>query len=151
MSLHRNPYRRRATNRGVGLIEVLIAVLIMAIGALGIAALQATTLRNSQSALERSQAVVQTYAILDAMRANVAVARIGGYNLSPMTCDPPSTGDLAANDLNDWILALHDNLGESTCGEIVCGTLDCKITVQWDDSRGTKGDSAQKLVTETRL
>ena len=51
---------------GVTLIEVLVAVLVMAIGLLGIAALQATALRNSQSSLERSQAVVHTYAILDA-------------------------------------------------------------------------------------
>ena len=151
MSRQRNPCQRRATNRGVGLIEVLIAVLIMGVGFLGIAALQAVTLRNSQSALERSQAVVQTYAILDAMRANVAVARIGGYNLNTMTCAPPSAGNLAANDLRDWVLALHDSLGGSACGQITCGSLDCKITVQWDDSRGTDGNSAQKLETETRL
>lgn len=151
MSRQRSPYHRRATNRGVGLIEVLIAVLIMAIGFLGIAALQATTLRNSQSALERSQAVVQSYAILDAMRANVAVARIGGYNLNTMTCAPPAAGNLAANDLRAWVLALQGSLGASACGMVECGSLSCKITVQWDDSRGTSGDSAQKLVTETRL
>lgn len=151
MSRQRHPYQFQAAIRGVGLIEVMIAVLVMGIGFLGIAALQAVTLRNSQSALERSQAVVQTYAILDAMRANVAVARIGGYNLNTMTCTPPSAGDLAANDLRDWIVALQGNLGVSACGQIACGNLDCKITVQWDDSRGTDGDSAQKLETETRL
>lgn len=151
MSRQRIDYRCRATTRGVGLIEVLIAVLVMGIGFLGIAALQAVTLRNSQSALERSQAVVQTYAILDAMRANLAVARIGGYNLNTMTCSAPSTGNLAANDLNDWIGDLKASLGESACGQIVCGSIDCKITVQWDDSRGTGGSGAQKLETETRL
>lgn len=158
MSLHRKPFNRRAANRGVGLVEVLVAILVMAVGVLGIAALQATTLRNSLGALERSQAVVQTYAILDAMRANAAVARIGGYNLNAMTCEAPTAGSLAANDLRAWILALHDNVGASACGQIKCGTQDCTITVQWDASRGTASGDEEKqalkthsITTETRL
>ena len=136
---------------GVGLIEVLVAVVVLSFGMLGIAALQATSLRNSQSALERSQAVVQTYAILDAMRANLDVARVGGYDLKTMTCAAPKSGDLAATDLHDWILGLQDQLGPSACGQIACGSLSCSITVRWDDSRGLGGDSAQQLKTETRL
>lgn len=137
--------------RGVGLIEILIAVVILSFGMLGLAALQATSLRNSESALERSRAVVQTYAILDAMRANLDVARIGGYDLKTMTCAAPKTGDLAATDLHDWILALHAELGETACGQIACGSLACKVSVRWDDSRGSAGDAAQLVVTETRL
>lgn len=150
MSRQRNPYHRRATNRGVGLIEVLIAVLIMAIGLLGIAALQATALRNSQSALQRSQATMQTYAILDAMRANVAAARIGQYNLA-MTCAPPDAGSLIASDLHNWIGSMKDSLGPSACGKITCGSLDCEIGVEWDDSRGTDGGDKQTVLTRTRL
>ena len=51
----------------MSLLEVLIAVLVLAIGLLGIAALQATALRNSQSSLERNQAVIASYTIADAM------------------------------------------------------------------------------------
>lgn len=136
---------------GTGMIEVLIAVVILSFGMLGIAALEATSLRNSQSALERSQAVVQTYAILDAMRANLDVARIGGYNLATMTCAAPNAGDLAATDLHDWILGLQTQLGPAACGQVTCGSLSCKIEVRWDDSRGLGGSSAQALTTETRL
>lgn len=136
---------------GVGLLEVLIAVLIMGIGMLGIAAMQATALRNSQSSLERSQAVIQTYAILDAMRVNVAQARIGGYDLSTMTCSYPSTGSLVANDLNHWIGDLHRSLGDAACGQITCGSEQCAITVQWDDSRGSGGEDKQEVTTVTRL
>lgn len=142
--------------RGLGLIEVMVAVLILGVGLLGIAAMQATALRNSQSSVERSQAVMQTYAILDAMRANVAVARIGGYNLSSMTCTAPDAGDLAANDRAAWIASLKDSLNDSACGQINCGSLDCEITVQWDDSRGGGSDDddidrTHQVVTETRL
>ena len=142
--------------RGLGLIEVMVAVLILGVGLLGIAAMQATALRNSQSSVERSQAVMQTYAILDAMRANVAVARIGGYNLSSMTCTEPDAGDLAANDRAVWIASLKDSLNDSACGQINCGSLDCEITVQWDDSRGGGSEDDEiarthQVVTETRL
>lgn len=136
---------------GTGLIEVLIAVVILSFGMLGIAALEATSLRNSQSSLERSQAVVQTYAILDAMRANLDVARIGGYNLAAMTCAAPNAGGLAATDLHNWILGLQTQLGPTACGQVTCGSLSCKVVVRWDDSRGLGGSNAQALTTETRL
>ena len=137
---------------GVGLIEVLVAVTILAFGMLGIAAMQATALRNAHSASQRSQAVIATYAILERMRANHAVAGNGGYDLAAMTCAPPNAGDLAATDLHDWIETLHESLGPGACGQVVdCGGEDCKIIVQWDDSRGTGGAAAHQLVTETRL
>lgn len=150
----------RARQRGAGLIEVMVAVLILGIGLLGVAAMQATALRNSQSALERSQAVMQTYAILDAMRVNLPVARIGGYNLTTMTCTAPSPGNLAANDLNYWITSLQQNLDQSACGQIVCSSVDCEIRVQWDDSRGSgatgsteeaDGTDLKTVITRTKL
>jgi type IV pilus assembly protein PilV len=137
---------------GVGLIEVLIAIAILAFGLLGIAALQATTLRNTQSAMERSQAVVQTYAILDRMRANVGVAATGGYDID--MCAKPVAGTLAGNDQAAWIDSLQDDLGASACGQISgCGTAKCVITVQWDDNRGVNAgdESKHQFKTETRL
>src|SRR5690606_10573682 len=44
--------------RGVGLLEVMISVLILSVGLLGIAAMQALALRGSQSSLESTQAVM---------------------------------------------------------------------------------------------
>ena len=141
------------------MLEVLIAIVILAFGLLGIASMQMLALRNSQTALERSQATVQTYAILDAMRANLAVARIGGYNLSEMTCErPEAAGTLASNDLHNWVDTLKTSLGESACAHINCGEADggagiggvqCLISVEWDDSRG-KNDPI-RIDTRTRL
>lgn len=158
-SRHRNITAPRAI-RGVGLIEVLVSVTILAFGMLAIAALQATALRNSQSALTRSQAVVQTYAILDAMRANRDVAMIGGYDMGTFddgetvanwSCNPPDPGSLAMNDRIAWMDALHANLGTSSCAAVDCGTLSCVVAVRWNDARGTGGDSQQELMTRTRL
>ncbi|MDP5152090.1 type IV pilus modification protein PilV, partial [Rheinheimera baltica] len=50
----------RVLNRqkGVTLLEVLIAMLVLGIGILGVAGLQTASLRNVQSSYERSQAVI---------------------------------------------------------------------------------------------
>ncbi len=137
--------------RGVGLIEVLVAILVLAVGLLGIAALQATTLRNSQGALERSQAVIGTYDILDSMRANVAAAQAGAYDLAVMTCAAPAISNLATRDLAGWMGNLQQQLGPSACGMIEpLGGNVFRVTVQWNEQRGVSGVS-QQLLTETRL
>lgn len=152
--------------RGIGLVEVMVAVALLAFGMLTIAALQATALRNSQSSLERSQAVMKTYAILDAMRANRDVAMIGGYNMGNIdaagnvtawACGRPDPGDLSANDRRQWVGAPGEDgsvkamLGESACTAIRCGDDECIVALRWNDARGTGGDAEQELVTRTRL
>ncbi len=137
--------------RGVGLIEVMVAILVLAVGLLGIAALQATTLRNSQGALERSQAVIQTYGILDSMRSNVVAARGGAYNIA-MTCVVPAVSDLATSDLAAWIgpTGLKGQLGPSACGMITpLGGGLFRITVQWNTERGVV--APQQLLTVAQI
>ena len=136
--------------RGAGMVEVLVAVLVLAIGLLGVAAMQATALRNSQSSLERSQGVVHAYTILDAMRANPELARNGAYNMA-MTCAAPGAGNIVANDQRMWIQTLQTNLGASACGQVQCVGDRCTITVRWDDSRGTAGSAAHNFSTTTRI
>ena len=151
---------------GASLLEVMISVLILGIGMLGIAAMQATALRNSQGSLERSQAVIQSYAILDSMRANRASAIAGDYNLAAMTCVAPASGaSLAASDLHIWLTTLRDprvGVGESACGQIQCAGAngDCTVTVQWDEGRATDavsdeavgaGQATRSFVTGTRI
>lgn len=145
----RAPGRRHA--RGAGLIEVLIAILVLAVGVLGVAATQLTSLRNSQSAYERSQAVAQAYAILDAMRANRNEALIERYDI-PLTCNPPEPGGLVANDLRHWITSMQSDrvLGVTACGAIDCRGDECTVTVQWNDERAG-GLRQQQVRIETRL
>ncbi|WP_425493083.1 type IV pilus modification protein PilV [Novilysobacter antarcticus] len=151
-------YKCRADSSGVGLIEVLIAILVMGIGLLGIAAMQATALRNSQSSLERSQAVIHSYGILDAMRANLPVARAGGYNTPGFVCVPPATDTtLVAADHARWIKAIEDSMGEDACGRIQCLPIvnsesrSCTVTVRWNDARATEGSDEQQIQTVSRL
>ena len=139
--------------RGVSLIEVLVSVVIIAIGLLGIAAMQSMALRGSQSSLESSQAVMQTNSIMEAMRANRFNA--AQYNTAGMECDVPAGGTLAQNDQRDWIVALKDSIGQgaadtTTCGQIADCPDACVVTVQWDDARAGGGET-RRVVTETRI
>lgn len=54
------------------------------------------------------------------------------------------------NDLANWIGSLKQTLGDSACAKVVCGSVECEISVQWDDTRA-KGKSDQTVETVTRL
>jgi type IV pilus assembly protein PilV len=140
--------RKRQT--GFGLVEVLVALLIVSIGLLGIASLQVLALRNTGSSMERSQAVIQTYSYMDFLRANRDEAVISKLDM-PKTCDPENlAGSLIEQ--RKWITQLHETLGPESCGEVKClGGGKCTITVEWNDSRAQGGLEAQQLVTETLL
>lgn len=144
-----SPRPARGRQRGASLIEVMIAVLVMAIGLLGVAAMQTAALRNSQSSLERSQAVISTYTVLDAMRANRQVALDGGYNTGGFICSASGTASLAEVDKAAWLNGWRTALGvtgtdESACGSISCASGICEIQLRWDDSRATDaGDGAK--------
>lgn len=144
--------RPARTVQGSSMLEILIAVLVLAIGLLGVAALQARALKNNQSALERSQAVALAYFIFDAMRANIDEAQTGAYNL-PRTCTLLNNGNLVANDQRLWLHAIKDTLGNNSrsCGEISCLGPTCTIRIYWDDSRGTDGNSNQFIEITSRL
>jgi len=144
------------SQRGVSLIEVMISVLIMGIGMLGVAALQATALRNNQSSFERSQVVVGTTGVLDAMRANVTAARNGNYNMG-MTCTAPTGTSQVVVDQRNFLNSLQAIMGPTACGSISCNATTCRVTVQWDDSRASHAaadataSQTQQFQTVTRL
>lgn len=151
--LKKNPGRLPAigtprNQRGVGLIEVLIAVLIMAIGMLGIAAMQAMALRNSQGSLGRSQATVQTYAIIDAMRANRDIAIANGYNMG-RTCAVLGTTDRAGLDRSRWISDMQATVAPGSCGTIACAGNNCQVSVEWDESHASDGPETAGSTTYT--
>ena len=145
----------RLPQRGSSLLEVMIAVLILAIGMLGLAALSAVTIKNSNSAAARSQAVVQVYSLFDTLRLDRTQATAGAFNVSEWSCDaqdadPDSGVDVAV--FNNWLAQVQTNLGDpEACGRMVCGVDTCTAGIRWDDSRGTGGTDALEIQTTSRL
>lgn len=155
----RTRVRRGAIGRnrvsGISLIEVLVSVVVLGVGLLGVAAMQSVALRGGQSSLESSQAVMQTNAIVEAMRANRDNA--AAYNTAGMVCTVSAGGaTLAARDVNAWITDLKTTIGGSatgdttTCGGITGCPLNCEITVRWNDQRAG-GSSVREIATRARI
>ena len=80
-----NTMSGHTTQRGFTLLEVLIAVVILSVGLLGLAALQATSLKSNHASLIRSQIAILSYDMVDRMRANRPAMLLGDYDLPTST------------------------------------------------------------------
>ncbi|MBM0107147.1 type IV pilus modification protein PilV [Steroidobacter sp. S1-65] len=150
----RSAHGRRA-QRGVGLIEVLISVLVLSFGMLGLAGLQLWSLRNNQSSMERSLAVVQTHSIVDAMRADRSNAIAGNFNTDATESESEGS-TFALESLANWRESLIDALGPGATGDVLCDEELCTITVRWNDERAAAAlegstDTQLEITTQVRL
>jgi len=134
-----------STQSGFTLLEVMIAILILAIGLLGLASLQAVGLQFNQSSQFRTQATNLAYEMADRMRSNRQAARDGDYDgglADPLTdCTPNlalNQATVAARDVAAWRNSLACLLPLGNGAIAVNGDV-VTITVQWDDTRG-EGD-----------
>lgn len=155
--------RCHGSQAGVGLIEVLIAVLVLSIGFLGMAALQSKALSNNNSAMVRSIGTIATYSILDAMRVDKEGTAAGDYAGSSVTvpsswsapgdCSGLGTGsDLSKANLNQWCDDLGSLMGPGTKGEITdVGSNTYDITITFNDERATGGSASETMITRARL
>jgi type IV pilus assembly protein PilV len=158
MQNRRTPARhlRRTLAKGATLIEILVALLILSLGLLGMAGLQARAVKGNHSAMQRTQAVMMSYYILDTMRVDRANAKAGNYNRGKSCSAASFSGtNLPDRNLKHWIESLQTNLGTlgdtTICGELSCDADGlCLVKVSWDDSRAG-GLGVQTLETRTKL
>jgi type IV pilus assembly protein PilV len=112
--------------RGISIIETLVALVIISVGMIGIAGLYLSSLQASRSAKLRAQAVQLTGSIADRIRANRDAG--AAYDTSKVTpaaksCDTTncSAADLALDDLYRWTTDLQAALpgGTSATGSVI--------------------------------
>jgi type IV pilus assembly protein PilV len=149
--------RVSGADRGLSLIEVLIALVVVSVGLLGMAGLQAYSIRNNNSAYHRSQANTLAYDLLDCVRTDRNAWLEGRYHCltkgtgNAMSCPSGQTpNERADRDLKNWKVNL-ERLLPSGAGAIDCDTANpiCTVTVQWADTRGL--EPTQQLIVSTRL
>ena len=124
--------------RGVSLVESMIALLVISIGLLGIAALQITSMKQNNSALHHSQAVWIGYNIADRIRANftqfnnyAGIKTSGTYSQDCIggSC---TAAQLVDSDAADWATAMQALPGgvgiisSPSANELL-------ISIMWDD------------------
>lgn len=121
--------------RGFTMLEVLISMIVISIGLLGYAGLQAASLKNSHIAYLRSQATVHAHDIVERMRVNSAAAITGNYNVAIGSSGGGS--GVAGNDLTEWKRNLAQALpagdGSVTVTGVGAAQGNVEINVQWDE------------------
>jgi len=157
-----SPAHRMRRQRGVGLLEVMIAVLVLGIGVLGVMALQTFALKNTDSSALSSQATVQIYAMFDLLRANNDKKSGGGGVPNTFNTDwakASGSGSAEVGTLNHWLEGLQKTLGPDAEGMVKCTegkygqktpkggqgmneNAICTVGVRWNDERAG-GDTAK--------
>jgi len=146
---------RRATATGFSLIEVLIAILVIAFGLLGFALMQTMSLRFSQAANQRTQATNLAYDLMDQMRANRIVAaqfQAASFSSGSVTgCGARPVGVMAvATSIRRWQCQVVTALGpESRAVVTVNGGL-VNVRLNWNEERWNDG-SGPDFEVESRL
>jgi len=132
------------------MIEVLVAVVILAFGLLGLAGLQTRTLWYGQSSLYRSQATALADDVFDRMRADRPNAKAGRWDTA-LGAAANSIGGTAIfqADLRDWKEQV-ERLLPSGRAAIVTTQDSVTVTIEWDDSRG-RDSTPQAFTTRSRL
>ncbi len=148
----------RHSARGFTLIEVMIAVLVLALGLLGFALLQTMSVRFSQSANYRTQATNLAYDLLDQMRANrlsaaqyTAATFVAGAGAGA-NCDRPVgvNVDVAAN-IGRWQCQVAEALGEGSSANVTFVGGEATVVLTWGDARADAANPNTSFQVRTRL
>lgn len=128
---------------GVGLIEVLIAVLILGTALLTLTSLQTRSLQFNQGAYLRSQANILAYDILDRIRINRDNAT--DYDLALTDTAPTGTTTLRDRDITDWLNAVEALLPDGD-GSIDCDSdNECTINISWTEQLSSTSNANETL------
>lgn len=120
--------------RGFTMIEVLVAVLILAIGLLGVAGVQLLSMQQTSNANKRSVATLYAQDLAERMRAN------GDSNLN-------------ASDLSTIETNMKKSLGPGSEVDVAINGSFAEIEIKWNerDSFAEGNESTQTLTMRARL
>lgn len=143
---------------GVTLVEVLVSVLVLAIGLLGAAAIQLNALKYTDSSTMSSQASFIAYDMMDRIRANVdgnssangVTDVLSTYAISATGAAPTGSLSNARNqDLADFKANVAAFGGATATGSIVIAKPVVTVTITWDDARAATSSDAVRATNPT--
>ena len=152
-------------NRGFSLLEALLGFLVLSIGLLGIASLQAISLKSGKTAVYSSVAMMKVEELLESMRSNPTPPALLAYaaaGAGPGTDNGCSTGtdctypELAQDDIYWWQKNLTAGLPGSVTTSVVysapVGTskiATVTVNVNWSERDKSATGSVSKIYTTT--
>jgi type IV pilus assembly protein PilV len=156
-------YKSNLRTRGFTLIEVLVALLVVAVGLIGMAGIQSAAVKYTKGAEGRSHAAQLNSDILDRIRTSRAALPFGAYASAGSFQDVPCNRNFAiTQNIQDQAdIALWRN--QIACllpggqGRVEVGALDASglypitVSVQWGESRIIGGANAYAYVSRSQL
>jgi len=168
-------YHPKNKQRGVSLIEVLIALLIIAVGVLGLSKMQALTIANTQVSGLRGLIALQTASLASTMHSNKAYWQVAlgtPANCQGTTCTLTGSStsafgtataclntthctptQMAAYDVNNWMAQMNNNVpGYTTtinCSGTATMPVVCSIEVVWLEKQAGGGTTTASLAAAT--
>ncbi len=141
--------RSHQRQRGATLLEVLISIIILALGLLGYAGLQTVSLKGSNTAYYRSLATMVSYDLIDRMRVDKAKVVAGDYDMNYGTT--PS-----AAEAQDWKTNNFDGLFPGGQAKVIYngGSKSVQVYIKWlgdDDLNNDGAADDTEFMTETTL
>lgn len=148
---------------GFSMIELLIALVILSVGLLGVAGIQAIGLRTASVALDHNTATHLSVEILERIRTNAQAFDAGAYDgawdadstLTEPTCAPCTAAEQAKKDIHTWVGHVVElNEGKASIRRDGDTAI---VTIEWVDitfggNEGkTSADEAQSFVLAARM
>lgn len=126
---------KRQQQSGISLIEVLVTMFVMTVGLLGIAGLQATSVKDGLETAARSQAAWLVTEIVERARANPD-GRVNGYNVNidAANCaNAPAMqcADTGAGNANNNCTA--NDMAAFDVWEVFCGNVEANVVANSRD------------------
>lgn len=163
MLIYDIPRERKTLQKGITLLESLVAIVVMALGLLGIVGIQMRTLADTQTGVRRAQAVKLIEDLSERVRANPnAIGNATSYAVAwgstlgtPPACAinsgfPASSctaAQLVTYDVDRWLRSVRANLPIGDAAVFVSGSdaRQLGVMLAWrENERAREGDSVSE-------
>jgi type IV pilus assembly protein PilV len=136
--------------RGIAMMEILVTLVILAIGALGLASMQLNAMKYNKESAVRSKATLLAMELSDRMRANITGVKAASYDrnegytaaLAAKVTAPScgsgiecSSSNLAQLDLSDWLTDIGKDMPNGTGAviPITNNSAGYNIVIMWTE------------------
>jgi type IV pilus assembly protein PilV len=144
----------------ISLLEVLVAVVVLAFGLLGFALLQTMSVRYVQSANYRTQATNLAYDLSEQMRSNrfqsawyANASFASGSKTAAGVCARDIGAVTLEQNITRWQCQVVKALGDNAAANVTVANGVATVEISWADERWSKTapDAATTFRTQTQL